>query len=134
MADTPSFGGLHFWVRDMQATLAFYRAIGLGPGDPQDGFLHLSLPNGVDFAFATYEVTNRYDPAFEPPAAGAKSAVALQFNLESRTAVDALYQALTGAGYRSHLAPIDAFWGSRYCEVLDPDGNVAGFHSPREPR
>ena len=31
----PQFGGLHFWVRDLNATLAFYRAIGLDPGEPE---------------------------------------------------------------------------------------------------
>ena len=30
------------------------------------------------------------------------------------------------------LPPFDAFWGSRYAEVCDPDGNVLGFHSPAD--
>jgi uncharacterized glyoxalase superfamily protein PhnB len=61
-----------------------------------------------------------------------KSAVALQFTLESRRAVDDMYDRVTAAGHPGHLAPIDAFWGARYCEVTDPDGNVVGFHSPRQ--
>jgi uncharacterized glyoxalase superfamily protein PhnB len=56
----------------------------------------------------------------------------LQFTLESRDALDALHAELVGAGYASQLAPFDAFWGARYAEICDPDGNVVGFHSPRE--
>jgi uncharacterized glyoxalase superfamily protein PhnB len=58
--------------------------------------------------------------------------VALQFDLASRAEVDEMHARLTGAGHASHLAPIDAFWGARYCEVSDPDGNVVGFHGRDE--
>ena len=44
-----------------------------------------------------------------------------------------LYEELTGAGYAGHLPPFDAFWGARYAEVEDPDGNLLGFHSPQDP-
>jgi len=43
-----------------------------------------------------------------------------------------MYEALTSAGYHGHLAPIDAFWGDRYCEVDDADGHAVGFHSPTD--
>ena len=46
-------------------------------------------------------------------------------------AVTDMTAALTSAGYRGHLAPIDALWGARYCEVDDADGHTVGFHSPR---
>ena len=44
-----------------------------------------------------------------------------------------MYAALTSAGYHGHLAPIDAFWGNRYCEVDDADGHTVGFQSPTDP-
>jgi uncharacterized glyoxalase superfamily protein PhnB len=43
-----------------------------------------------------------------------------------------MHATLTAAGHSSHLAPFDAFWGKRYCEVIDPDGNVVGFHGADE--
>ena len=33
-----------------------------------------------------------------------------------------MFADLTGAGYRGHRIPFDAFWGQRYATVLDPDG------------
>ena len=92
----PPLTGLHFWVRDIEATLAFYRAIGLELRDDAytGDFLRAQLPNGLEVAFGTYGLTRRYDPAFEPPPPGGKSAVALQFNLESRAAVDELHARL----------------------------------------
>lgn len=134
MTDTPSFGGLHFWVADLPATIAFYRLIGVPISEePWEGqFLNLKLPDGTGFAFGSYGFTQRYDPGFEPPGQG-RSHVALQFDLTSRDAVDEMHARLTAAGHPTHVAPFDAFWGTRYCEVVDPDGNVVGFHSPRDP-
>ena len=37
--------------------------------------------------------------------------------------VDRVFAELTSAGYESHLAPWDAFWGQRYAVVVDPDGH-----------
>jgi uncharacterized glyoxalase superfamily protein PhnB len=44
--------------------------------------------------------------------------------------VDAAYGDLTGAGYAALQAPFDAFWGSRYAIVEDPDGIAVGLMSP----
>lgn len=125
----PTFTGLHFFVRDMAATIAFYRQLGLDVPDGEH-FVSMTLPGGIKLAFGTYALTRGYDAAFDER--NGPSSNALQFDLPSREAVDALYDNLTSAGARGHLAPIDAFWGSRYAEVLDPDGNVVGFHSPSD--
>ena len=127
----PTFTGVHFRVADMAASAAFYRAIGFEIPDGAEGseFVQVEVAEGVGFAFGTHTLTAGYHAGFVPSAG--RGANCLQFVLDSREAVDALYEKLTGAGYLSHLAPIDAFWGARYAEVLDPDGNAAGFHSPR---
>lgn len=52
------------------------------------------------------------------------------FNLPSRTDVDTTYADLTGAGYAGLQAPYNAFWGSRYAVVDDPDGIAVGLMSP----
>jgi uncharacterized glyoxalase superfamily protein PhnB len=129
----PRFTGLHFWVADMAATIGFYRAIGLEVPDGAEGeqFVRVDAPGGAQFFFASDVITAAYDPGFVPRQGPSSSC--LQFDLDSREAVDEMHERLLQAGGRSHLTPIDAFWGSRYAEVLDPDGNVAGFHSPVDP-
>jgi len=44
--------------------------------------------------------------------------------------VDAAWAEITGAGYRGHLAPWDAFWGMRYAVVHDPDGTPIDLFAP----
>ncbi len=123
----PTFTGVHLFVSDMAATVAFYRAIGLTVDEHDE--LSRVTSDGADLVFGSYELTLRYDPGFQPSTG---SAVALQIALASREAVDEMHARLTVAGYATNLAPFDAFWGSRYAEVRDPDGVIVGFQSPRD--
>jgi uncharacterized glyoxalase superfamily protein PhnB len=59
--------------------------------------------------------------------------VVVGFSLPSREAVDERYAALTAAGHAGRQPPYDAFWGSRYAVVQDPDGNDVGIMSPPDP-
>ena len=129
----PIFAGVHFWVSDMPASVAFYRALGfdIAAGAEAAPFVQLRIADGVEFAFGTHGLTSGYHAGFTPPVG--RGSTCLQFFLDSRVAVDTLHEKLKGAGYASHLAPFDAFWGARYAEVLDPDGHAVGFHSPRDP-
>src|SRR5439155_4266827 len=68
----------------------------------------------------------------EAPAPGGGSVIG--FALPSSTEVDRLHAELTSAGYRSRLAPHDAFWGGRYGIVLDPDHNQVGLMGPIDPQ
>ena len=83
---------------------------------------------GARLEFGTAELTKSYDPNWREPSGAATNT--LNFELPSSAAVDALYAQMTSAGYAAHLAPIDAFWGSRFAIVDDPDGNVVGLHGP----
>jgi uncharacterized glyoxalase superfamily protein PhnB len=132
MADAPGFMGLHVAVADMPATMAFYRAVGLAvPADAEaQEHVEIDVGNGAHLSFSTAGVLGLYDPGWR--GTSASTATVLQFRLSSRDAVDDTYAALTGAGHHGHLAPIDAFWGNRYCEVDDPDGHTVGFHSPTD--
>ena len=38
--------------------------------------------------------------------------------------VDRVYGDVTTAGHAGHKEPWDAFWGQRYAQVRDPDGNI----------
>jgi uncharacterized glyoxalase superfamily protein PhnB len=52
--------------------------------------------------------------------------------LPSRNDVDATYNRLEEAGFTGLQRPYDAFWGSRYAIVADPEGNNVGLESPME--
>ncbi|RYG23689.1 hypothetical protein EON82_13205, partial [bacterium] len=42
---------------------------------------------------------------------------------ESPAEVDRIYAEVTAAGYQGKREPWDAFWGQRYAQLTDPDGN-----------
>lgn len=132
MSPAPRFAGLHLFVRDMAKALAFYRRIGISfePDAEKGVFATSEVGDGVHLAFGTLTLTRGYDPCFREPMGGSTNA--LQFDVDSRDAVDRIYGELTAAGHEGHLAPHDAFWGSRYAEVIDPDGNTVGFQSPQD--
>jgi catechol 2,3-dioxygenase-like lactoylglutathione lyase family enzyme len=132
MSQTLRFSGLHLFVRDLGKALAFYRMLGFEfPDGAENGpFTSVEAGPGVHLAFGTLALTRGYDPSFREPKGGSPNA--LQFDVESREGVDRIYRELTAAGHIGHLAPHDAFWGSRYAEVIDPDGNTVGFQSPQD--
>ena len=128
----PILGSIYLFVRDLDATMAFYRRLGFEMEFTGDGFARARTAAGAGLEFGTAEITRRYDPQWREPAGASLNT--LNFELASSEAVDALYDDLTTAGYRGHLAPIDAFWGARFAIVDDPDGNVVGLQGPRAPR
>jgi len=120
--------GLHLFVRDVGASVAFYRRCGLEFESVSAEFARAAGDRAA-LEIGSHRLTRAYDPAFEPAAGGS---TALQIGLPSREAVDAMFEELTAAGHPGHLPPFDAYWGSRYAEVRDPDGNIVGFQSPRD--
>jgi uncharacterized glyoxalase superfamily protein PhnB len=132
MPEGPAFMGVHLAVADMAKAMDFYRRAGLAipEGASEQPHVEINFDGGAHVAFSTPMVMAMYDPEWRGPSPSTASV--LQFRLASRAAVDDMYEALTSAGYRGHLAPIDAFWGHRYCEVDDADGNTVGFHSPTD--
>jgi catechol 2,3-dioxygenase-like lactoylglutathione lyase family enzyme len=124
----PALTGVYLFVRDMDASLAFYERLGLNINRAGPDFASAETPGGLGLSFGTAALTRGYDPNWQQPSGPAPNT--LNFTLASREAVDAMYTELVAAGYTAHLAPIDAFWGSRYAIVDDPDGNVVSLHSP----
>lgn len=119
---TAHFDAIGMVVADMAATLAFYRLLGLdiAQGLEEEGHVEAELPGGNRIMWDTIEVIRSFSE-WEPAAGGHR--VSLAFLCAHPADVDALYERLTAAGHRSHVAPFDAFWGQRYATVLDPDGN-----------
>lgn len=116
-------------VSDVEKAAEFYRKLGLNVPElwEQDGVAHhVEIPDcGVGINSRT--LTKGYNPNW-PEASGA----ILMFHVPARKDVDAKFAELTEAGYASHMAPIDAFWGARYAIVDDPDGNHVGIMSPSD--
>jgi uncharacterized glyoxalase superfamily protein PhnB len=119
-----------------EASIAFYRRLGVSIPDERvwrtpSGVHHVSAEDAAvaldldSVAFA--KIWNggwrgRQDLA---------GRVVVGFGLATRAAVDALYADMTNAGCRGLQAPYDAFWGSRYAVVEDPDGLAVGLMSPK---
>ena len=118
-------------VRDLEASLAFYRRLGLeipeNPDPNGHGHVEATLPGGMRIAWDTYEVMKSFDPEWSEPTG---SRMSLAFRADSPAQVDQLYAELVGAGYEGHLEPFDAFWGQRYATLRDPDGNPVDLFAP----
>lgn len=135
----PLLNQLDLVVRDVDATVAFYRRLGLEIPDDSiwrtaSGAHHvdLTLPNGFHLHFDSIALTRSFHRGFgELPGTGTTNVVG--FSLPSRDAVDERYADLVAAGYAGRQPPYDAFWGARYAIVEDPDGNHVGLMSPIDP-
>jgi uncharacterized glyoxalase superfamily protein PhnB len=113
-------------VSDMQTAINFYQRLGLQfPRDPDregHGHVEAMLPGGLRFTLDTEESIRSFDPDWSPPSGGHRVTVA--FFCESPTDVDRVYRELIDAGAEGHNEPWDAFWGQRYAQINDPDGNI----------
>jgi uncharacterized glyoxalase superfamily protein PhnB len=107
---------------DIAESVRFYRLLDLDIPEP-DGSPHhdVELPGGIRLMWDTVELMAQLDPEREEPRG---QRMALAFECESPADVDATYARVVEAGYEGKKEPYDAFWGQRYANVVDPDGNV----------
>jgi len=126
---TPTLDAVGFVVTDMARTLAFYRLLGLDfpEGADNEGHVETTLAGGIRLLFDTVAVIQSFSH-YEPPAGGHR--MGLAFRCVSPADVDAQFAALIEAGETSLKEPFDAFWGQRYAQVLDPDGNPVDLYAP----
>ena len=132
-ADRPDLRMINLIVRDMAASVDFYRRLGVSvpEGDAAGGMhVQLSMPGGFSLELDTAESAQLWHAGWR--ADPASVAVVVCFALDSRDAVDRVYADLTGAGYAARQPPFDAFWGARFAIVADPDGNDVGLMSPMD--
>jgi uncharacterized glyoxalase superfamily protein PhnB len=109
-------------VEDLPRAVTFYRELGLDLPEDGEGHIEAQLPGGMRFMLDTEETIRSFDAEWQRPAAG--QAVGLAFRCDSAQDVDATHARLLEAGGSNHKEPWDAFWGQRYAQVRDPDGNV----------
>jgi uncharacterized glyoxalase superfamily protein PhnB len=130
------FNQVNLVTRNMHESLAFYRRLGLDI--PESGVWesggqahHASAETGgaVDLELDSVKLAHAYNRGF----AAERGRVVIGVSLESREAVDALWEGLLAEGAQGLQPPYDAFWGARYAIVEDPDGNPVGLMSPVDP-
>ena len=109
-------------VRDLGASIEFYRTLGLDIADPPPDrpiVIH-RMGSGVSLLLTT-TFASHYDPAFARPAGGYQQL--LEFYVGDDDSVRAKYGELVEAGYHGRLQPTQTF-GPFAAMVDDPDGNV----------
>lgn len=109
-------------VRDLQASIAFYRRLGLDVPDPAGDrpvTVH-RMGSGVSLLLTT-TFASRYDPDFERPARGYQQL--LEFYVGEDAKVRNTWSSLTAAGYHGRMPPTKTA-GPFAAMVDDPDGNV----------
>lgn len=116
-------------VRDMAAAVSFYRRLGWTIQTPMPEHSRAVLANGLRVEFDTEDFAAVWDTGC---AGAARGATMLGMETASREEVDDLYADLIAHGGRERQPPYDAFWGSRFAIVEDPDGNPIGLLSPVE--
>ena len=128
----PRLAAVGVVVSDLGRAIDFYRRLGLafpeGAADSEHGHAEAELPSGLRFMLDTEETIRSFAPDWSPPTGGHRIAPA--FACDSPADVDRVHDELVAAGGESHKAPWDAFWGQRYAEVKDPDGNVVDLFAP----
>ncbi|MDP3277198.1 MAG: VOC family protein [Deltaproteobacteria bacterium] len=117
-------------VSDMRKTLNFYRLLGLTlPEDPgTEDHVEATLEGGLRVMFDTEVLIKSLMPTWTPAQGGHR--LGLAFHCETPAGVDAMFERVVAAGFVGAKAPWDAFWGQRYAQLQDPDGNVVDLFAP----
>jgi uncharacterized glyoxalase superfamily protein PhnB len=136
MSNRPrAVGQINIVAKHYDETLQFYRLIGLEIPNPiaqPPGALHApaDVSGGAQFEIDNEFLARIYNAAWRRPTGS--SSLLLSIYVETREEVDAIYSKLVAAGYESRQTPYDAFWGSRFAIVADPEGNDVGLMSPTD--
>lgn len=116
-------------TRDMGASLAFYRRLGLDApeGSEDEPHTEATTPGGLRVAWDKASLIRGIYPHYSEPSGGHR--ISLAFRLPTPAAVDEKYAELAALGHGG-TEPWDAPWGQRYAVVLDPDGNHVDLFAP----
>jgi uncharacterized glyoxalase superfamily protein PhnB len=131
----PVLDQINIVAGDMEATVAFYRRLGVDIPDysPEWDPHHRTavMEGGIDFDIDSIEHARQWDSGW--PGVDGEGRIVIGFKVATSDDVDRIYNDLIGAGYTGQQPPYDAFWGARYAIVADPDGNPVGLMGPQDP-
>lgn len=125
----PSLDLIGIVTKNLSESLRFYRMLGLEISEPtpDDDHVEATLPNGLRLAWDKVEMVKSFMPDWKEPVG---HRMAMAFLCASPGEVDQLFEDLEEAGYKGKTEPWDAFWGQRYAQIEDPDGNVVDLFAP----
>ena len=81
------------------------------------------LPNGLRLMLDSESFIRKLNRNWEWPPASSQTTV-LAFDCKAPEHVDAVFRSIVSAGFTAVTDPWDAFWGQRYAQVCDHDGNA----------
>jgi predicted lactoylglutathione lyase len=122
-------------VKDLTRSVRFYRGLGaefpVGAEASEHGHAEAQLGGGVRLMLDTESSIATFDSTWQPSVGQPRAALA--FHCGSPMDVDALFAEAIEAGGRTHKDPWDAFWGQRYAQLRDPDGNGVDLYAELQP-
>jgi len=123
----PQLNAIGIVASDMGRSISFYRLLGVDvPETPDEGHVDTFLPNGVRFMLDTEDVIRSFRPDWTRETG---NQLALAFECSSPSEVDEVYRRAVDAGFHGEKEPWDAFWGQRYAQLQDPDGNGVDLYA-----
>lgn len=120
-------------VSDLRRGVEFYRLLGApfpaGAEESEHDHAEAVLDGGIRFMLDAEASIKSFDPTWRR--GDAQLGGALAFHCDSPEDVDRLFQEALLAGASAHREPWDAFWGQRYAQLRDPDGNPVDLYAER---
>ena len=110
---------------DLHRSVEFYRLVGIPLPEPESDHVEVAMENGMRFALDSLVLIKSISHYEEP--VGHRMGIGV--NAGSAEGVNETYQQIVAAGFEGMTEPFDAFWGQRYAQVKDPDGNPVDIYA-----
>ena len=108
---------------DIPRSIEFFALLGIAfPNAPREDHVEATLPNGIRVMLDSEALVTRLNPQWVRSSLDSQ-ATSLAFDCGTPSHVDSLFLVVTQAGFIGATQPWDAFWGQRYAQVCDQDGN-----------
>jgi|SRR5215472_19230015 len=118
-------------VGDLAQAVPFYRLLGApfpeGSEVSEHGHAEAQLAGGVRLMLDSEEEIHKFDSEWRRATGSPGTSVA--FRCSSPKDVDEVYAKAVAAGGKAHREPWDAFWGQRYAQIRDADGNAIDLYA-----
>ncbi|OLC55676.1 MAG: glyoxalase [Chloroflexi bacterium 13_1_40CM_4_68_4] len=124
----PALAAIGIVARDLSLSVAFYRLLGVEIPDQDGDHIDVALPSGMRLMWDALELIKQIDADWVEPVG---HRMGLAFECANAADVDRVHKRVVDSGFRSKKDPWDAFWGQRYAQLIDPDGNVVDLFAPR---
>lgn len=110
-------------VKDLQISRDFYGKV-LGWKEAKGSDKQIVFYNQGGIILGLYPLDKLAGDMMVSPTRSGFSGVTLAINLDSKEAVDQLYNQIIEKGGKSLVEPRETFWGGYDCYFADPDGHL----------